>query len=278
MINMIKMDLYRMFRTKSLYVIWIIMAVIIIAFTLLMNMSQDMPQQDIANYQETTSEEMINIGMSVTLPTLPGEKATVLDCLFANMQGKIFALLITIFCVIFSTADVTSGYIKTIGGQIKNRQGLVISKAVSMTVYVILSIILLVVIQALSNLCILGYLKWGNLADFSSYLVTQTILHIALALICMAVAIILKNNVISMIIVVCLSANLMMVIYSGLSMILQKIGIKDFSIIEHTVTGKISVLSIDPSMQDCLSAILVAIIFGVVFTVIAGMVFKRRDI
>ena len=33
MINMIKMDLYRLFRTKSMYVIWIILAALVVLST-----------------------------------------------------------------------------------------------------------------------------------------------------------------------------------------------------------------------------------------------------
>ena len=33
MLNMIKMDLYRMFRTKSMYVIWIVLAAILLITT-----------------------------------------------------------------------------------------------------------------------------------------------------------------------------------------------------------------------------------------------------
>ena len=34
---------------------------------------------------------------------------------FANSQGKLYALLLVIFTVLFSTADISSGYIKNIG-------------------------------------------------------------------------------------------------------------------------------------------------------------------
>ena len=33
MLNMIKMDLYRMFRTKSMYVVWIVLAVSVLFTT-----------------------------------------------------------------------------------------------------------------------------------------------------------------------------------------------------------------------------------------------------
>ena len=51
MLNIIKMDLYRMFRTKSLYVIWIIAAVLMIGTTYLLkaeNTADDRPAQTIS--------------------------------------------------------------------------------------------------------------------------------------------------------------------------------------------------------------------------------------
>ncbi len=50
-----------------------------------------------------------------------------------------------------------------------------------------------------------GNLEWGNAKAILSYFVTELALHYALVLICMAIAIILKNNVISMVIVICLA-------------------------------------------------------------------------
>ena len=44
---------------------------------------------------------------------------------FANSQGKLYALAFGDFTVLFSTADISSGYIKNIGGQIRNRGTLI---------------------------------------------------------------------------------------------------------------------------------------------------------
>ena len=78
--------------------------------------------------QEQVTEptvDNINVGMMVTLPTEPGEKVTVYDIFFANSQGKFYALFLVIFAVMFSTADIGSGYIKNIGGQVQKRGTLI---------------------------------------------------------------------------------------------------------------------------------------------------------
>ena len=111
MLNMIKMDLYRMFRTKSLYVIWIVLAVALLITTSLCKTDYDSLNEEDAVQQEQIAEptvENMNVGMMVMLPTEPGEKVTVFDIFFANSQGKFYALFLVIFAVLFSTADILS--------------------------------------------------------------------------------------------------------------------------------------------------------------------------
>lgn len=42
MLNMIKMDLYRMFRTKSMYVVWIVLAVSVLFTTFMCKTDYDL--------------------------------------------------------------------------------------------------------------------------------------------------------------------------------------------------------------------------------------------
>lgn len=283
MLNMIKMELYRMFRSKSLYVIWAVMAVAIIFNTAMSKEQYDLVQEQAGSYEEFVTnvdetEEKINIGMSVYIPMQPGENITVFDVLFASLQPKFIALFLVIFAVIFSSADLNSGYIKNIGGQVKNREKLIGSKAIALIIFTIVSMAIAVGLQIIANSLFFGYLELGNVSDLVKYLLVQTVLHIALVLIGMALSIVLKSNLVSMIIVVCLCMNLSMVIYAGINTWIQNIGIKDINIIDYTVTGKISMLPMVPANQDCVSAIMVAVVFGVVVTALTGLVFKRRDI
>lgn len=127
MLNMIKMDLYRMVRTKSMYVVWIVMAAAIFFSTSMSKldidtMNKEAEQQQTESIAETVKPETINMGMSVFLPTQPGEKVTVFDQVYANLQAKFVALFLVIFTVLFSSADIGSGYIKNIGGQVRSRR------------------------------------------------------------------------------------------------------------------------------------------------------------
>ena len=142
MLNMIKMDLYRMFRTKSMYVVWIVLAVSVLFTTFMCKTDHDSLSKEDTVRQEQFAEptaENINVGMMVTLPTEPGEKVTVYDIFFANSQGKFYALFLVIFAVLFSTADIGSGYIKNIGGQVQKRGTLIFSRSIALAVFTVLT-------------------------------------------------------------------------------------------------------------------------------------------
>ena len=279
MLNIIKMDLYRMVKTRSLYVVWIIMAVLLFAPTFLIKAESEAAQETQQSYGATDSaSNNTNLGMSVEIPTELGDKTTVYDLVYANTQAKYIALFFMIFVVLFSTADIHSGYLKNIGGQVKGRTVLIISKAVCLSIYTVVSMILVVLVQTVAAAAAFGYLKMGPWKEFLAYMGVETVLHIALMLIVMAISIILKNNAVSMVVSICLCMNLATVLYSSLDKIIAKAGVKDFSVIMHTVTGKISLLSMNPTGRDIISALLVAVIFGAVFVGIVSAVFQKRDI
>ena len=105
MLNMIKMDVYRMFRTKSMYVIWIILMASSLLTSFLSKIDYDAvnkeweQQQAVESNKEQLSQQNadnVNIGMSVELPTEPGKKVTVMDVFFSNAQGKFYALFLVI--------------------------------------------------------------------------------------------------------------------------------------------------------------------------------------
>lgn len=281
MLNIIKMDLYRMFKTKSMYVIWIVLAAILLITTSLCKTDYELLTEKDAMKQEQVTEptvDNINVGMMVTLPTEPGEKVTVYDIFFANSQGKLYALLLVIFTVLFSTADISSGYIKNIGGQVRNRGTLISSRAIALAVFTVLTMAGAFLFQAAANGIFFGELEWGNTKAILSYFVAELALHYALVLICMAIAIILKNNVISMVIAVCLSMNVMTIVYGMINSAIQKIGIQNFQIYKYTITGKLSLLPMNPSGNECLAAFGVAMVFIVIMISVSSVVFQKRDI
>ena len=226
-----------MFRMKSFYVIGIILAAATFFTTSMSvldyNMMKEEAGQNSQVYEQETSsdEEPVNLGMDVTIPTRPGEMVTVYDQVYANLHGKFIALFMVIFAVLFSASDLSSGYIKNIGGQMKNRGNLILSKAVALFIYTVLTMLFYLCIQTVAQAVCFHELQLGSLRDLAVYSAIQILLHYVLLLICMAITIITRSKVFSMAFAVLFCMNVMVILYSTVDKILARFGIEDFNIL-----------------------------------------------
>lgn len=281
MLNMIRMELFRMFKTKSLYVIWMVM----IACVFLTN---GLSAEEIKTYSMEEKQEMYeaamdgeesgNLGMDVTLPTKPGADVSVFDGFYANVKGKFIALFMVIFTVLYATADITSGYVKNIAGQVRNRGNLIFAKAVALLLYVVLTMLLFIGVQMLSNAISYQKLVMGPGKEFFQYAAMQTFLHFALVMVIMCVAVVLRNNVISMMISVCVCMNVLIMLYGVVDQAVEKLGIHDFHMMDYTVSGKIVNLGMNAAPKTMGMAVMVGVVFIVVMLAISMTVFQKRDI
>lgn len=283
MLNMIRMELYRMFKIKSLYVIWLVLAAGILFTTGLSadEMKTYTMEEKQEMYEYATGQQKsdtVNLGMDVTVPTKPGDTVSVFDLFYGNIKGKFLALFMVIFAVLYSTADMTSGFIKNIAGQVRDRRGLVFAKGVSLFVYTVLTMLIFTGIQTISNALFFDELVFGPVKEFLQYAGIQTLLHFALLIIVMCIAIVLRNNVISMMLSVCLCMNVLVIFYSFLDNLIAKAHIKNFHVLEYTVTGNISFLETNVTAKMAVTALAVSIAFVIVMIEVCSTVFKKRDI
>lgn len=283
MLNMIRMELYRMFKTKSMYVIWLVLAVGILFTTGLsadeMKTYTMEEKQEMYEYATGQREsETVNLGMDVTVPTKPGDTVSVFDLFYGNIKGKFFALFMVIFAVLYSTADMTSGFVKNIAGQVRDRRRLVFAKGVSLFVYTVLTMLIFTGIQTVSNALFFDEFVFGPVKEFLQYAGIQTLLHFAFLMIVMCIAIVLRNNVISMMLSVCLCMNVLVIFYSFLDNLIAKAHIKNFHVLEYTVTGNISFLETNVTAKMAVTALAVSIAFIIVMIEVCSTVFKKRDI
>lgn len=283
MLNMIRMELYRMFKTKSMYVIWLVLAVGILFTTGLSadEMKTYTMEEKQEMYEYATGQwesETVNLGMDVTVPTKPGDTVSVFDLFYGNIKGKFLALFMVIFAVLYSTADMTSGFVKNIAGQVRDRRRLVFAKGVSLFVYTVLTMLIFTGIQTVSNALFFDEFVFGPVKEFLQYAGIQTLLHFAFLMIVMCIAIVLRNNVISMMLSVCLCMNVLVIFYSFLDNLIAKAHIKNFHVLEYTVTGNISFLETNVTAKMAVTALAVSIAFVIVMIEVCSTVFKKRDI
>lgn len=279
MLNMVRMELFRLFRSKSFYVMWIVLIVIIAFSTYMLGYVENTyVEEERQEIYESSQEEPIILGIQTTYPSPPGEKVTVYDLFYSSVQGKAVAVIMAIFSVLYSISDISSGYVKNIAGQVKDRKKLVFAKAAALGVYTVCTMLFAIVIQALCNLLFLEYFVWGPAKDFLAYAGIQTLLHFALLLVVMCIAIILRSKAVSITISILLCMNTLTILYSFIDNVAQRFGIEDLRMVTYTLTGRIALLGTEITQKAAYSSIVAAVVFSAAAIGLASMVFKHRDV
>ena len=187
------------------------------------------------------------------------------------ISGLSLALFILIFAVLFSTSDFNSGYIKNIGGKLKHKLYFVFSKAISLSLYVIIMFASCFVFQVISNLIFTQNFYIEKPADFVKYVSVQIVLHIAISLRIMMVALILRSSLFSMIIAVLVSSGTPALIYELLNVLIHEMCNIEVDLTKYSVVFRIM------AETKPLHSIILALCY-ITFSMVAScLFFQRRD-
>lgn len=296
MFNAIRMDVYRLFKTKSTYIILVIMLALSVMGTGLMSVMTEMTgakrqqvqteqMSDNADYaveddqfNEDTEGAQSQLSVSVSEIDPDENDNSVLSFAMSDISGLQAGLFIIIFTVLFSMADINSEFIKSIGGQVKSRGVLIVSKMVAIAIFTAIVIIADFLTQLIAVNIFFDDAVVGSASEIVRLLSSQFVLNFALAVLMMAIAIIIKNNVVSMIIGVCMCTGIFELIFMGINYLMDKIGFSDFDINNILITGKIQNVTIGADAADIGYALLTAAIYIAVSVLAVYNVFKHRDI
>ena len=296
MFNAIRMDVYRLFKTKSTYIILVIMIALSVMGTGLMSVMTEMTgaesqqvqteqMSDNADYAgdddqlyEDTEGAQSQFSVSVSESDPDENDNSVLSFAMSDISGLQAGLFIIIFTVLFSMADINSGFIKSIGGQVKGRGVLIASKMVAIAIFTAIVIIADFLTQLIAVNIFFDDAVVGSASEIVRLLSSQFVLNFALAVLMMAIAMIIKNNVVSMIIGVCMCSGIFELIFMGINYLMDKIGFNDFDINNILITGKIQNVTIGADAADIGYALLTAAIYIAVSVLAVYNVFKHRDI
>lgn len=296
MFNAIRMDVYRLFKTKSTYIILVIMIALSVMGTGLMSVMTEMTgaegqqvqteqMSDNADYAgdddqlyEDTEGAQSQVSVSVSESDPDENDNSVLSFAMSDISGLQAGLFIIIFTVLFSMADINSGFIKSIGGQVKGRGVLIASKMVAIAIFTAIVIIADFLTQLIAVNIFFDDAVVGSASEIVRLLSSQFVLNFALAVLMMAIAMIIKNNVVSMIIGVCMCTGIFELIFMGINYLMDKIGFDDFDINNILITGKIQNVTIGADAADIGYALLTAAVYIAVSVLAVYNVFKHRDI
>lgn len=160
----------------------------------------------------------------------------------------------------------------------KSRGVLLFSKMIALAVFTLVAMALDVIVRCIATPLFLHGAEFGDAADLFKMLGSQYVVTLLFVYFVMAMAIIIKNNVISMIIAVCMCTGIFTLIFNGINILIEKIGAKNFDINDYLIVNQISELDLSASAKTVGGAFAVAAVWAVVSLIAVYGVFKRRDI
>lgn len=288
MINAIKMDLYKMFKSKSTWIL--LFCIIAVSFAtvgvmkITINQFKDNPAL-LEQIEQASSDENVSIGFTAKTDNITdhinGMKFTVNELFSSMTNGSMISMLVAIFCLIFFNSELKSGYIKNLAGQFTRRRYLIFSKLVVAFLFTIFTFAFSISAMILGSKVFLGYVISGGMSSLIKIVLTQFILMFAICALILFIVEWLRNTAGSITASMCIVAGIADVLVMFLSKLLTGNNIikdKDFTLSKYILTGNISTIGPTSSSKDMLTAVIVACVFLILSIVGSVFVLEKRDI
>lgn len=250
MINLTKMNVYKLFKSKVLYISMAFYAFLIFLITYLLNGVDDVSADTSMTFIDTLNLSQIFTG-----------------------------LVVAIFTVTFITSDMSSGYIKNIGGQFAYRSNIILSRAIALIVCTLVYTTEYFIIQVIADKIIIGNFTFGKTRHFVLAFLFTWLLHFALSMICMMISIVIKKSGVAM--AVCIILALRMtesLLYESINMMVNDGASTKFDIHDYMLIGNIS--NMVQNIKDSCFGQMIAVgtIYAAAAILISCVVFEKRDI
>ena len=272
MLNLVKMDIYRLFHSKTIK-IGAIAAAVIAFLGMLLNFGILEIIKLSMNDTPTGTE-----GMEIIFPIV----SWLVGVDFADVVltgTNAFALFVScMMAASFVGAEQSCGYVKNIAGQLSNRGMTVISK------FIVTCIIQLMVLLIYTIICIpcatmffSSYINSYSIVALVEGLLLRFLLFCAIDAIVIFFCTLTKSHAIAMVIGAIFGIGVTSLVYLAASSLLSmlKITVNVSHLMPDGINGLISVSSLG---TISVRAIIVSIIFIAGFLIGAVMLFKKRDV
>lgn len=286
MLNVIKMDLYRVAKAKSTKVL-VIVAVLFAVFAVFMTHFEMTVLSDTPAYQQAKEQAEgmteYSVGIQVAAPDewyAEGYKVPAEDIVSLSISSQMILVFIVIFIGVLINGEYKSGFLKSIAGQIPKRQNLILSKLVSLIAFSFVLLLVFFITTLISATLFFGYLNIVSLMNLITLFGIQMLLHVAFGTVIILLATATRSGVATTAVGLCVSTGVGALILMGVTAILSKIvDLKEgFQLSNYTLSTNVGAISYNSPDGDIVRALIVAISFIAVSLISSAIIMKKRDI
>lgn len=266
MINVIKMDLYRMVKNKATWLIFL-------ASMLMMFASIFMTSQDLAYYNSNPTAlqdlqangDEVNWGIyigSVKPEWCTGTEVPLMELVAVNVKSKLLLMFLVVFVTYFAGSEGRNGFLKNIAGQVTHKGIFVFSKSVVISIFAVMMIAGAVLATMLGSVAFLGYINIANIGQGCVFLIVQILLHIAYGMFVLFLFNVTESSVATMLAGILIAAGILQIVDAILVSVFSKLqAISDFSIMNYLTSGNVGLLSLDSTSGLYIRASIIAVEF-----------------
>lgn len=273
MLNLIKMDMYRLLKTKS-YKFGLLVSLLIpfVAIAAIAGIGKLVPMLSQADATGETGD---------ILSLLPFSDWFSGTSLFIIVLTATSFLSLMVSCMITSTfvnEEQAGGYIKNIAGQVKSKGMLVVSKFVTIAVVSLTVLIAYIIGSSASALLFFGKtLTYTGAGKFIEILLIRYLLFIAVNVIVLFLCTLTKSKTLAVAFGIIFGTGATKFIYSIISTFADLVLNVSISISSYTPDGLIFNIGVDSAAGELVKAVLVGIGYIAVFMVLTTVVLTKRD-
>ncbi len=279
MLNLLKMDLYRLFRSSTTWIMFFVtigMVVFGVSMAKLDATNMEQGADSMATEIGTNvNENSVNLNFGISAETLP-EWATgdveFADLVSAQVGSGLFLIVVSIFVTLFVCAEHKNGYIKNIAGQFPNRGMLIVSKAIAVGVQMLaMFLVLIIAMFVTGKICFGDKLVLNSVGKLFTVLGGQFVLHYAFAGLILCLSVLFYSSALSMTIGILISCKVTSLIY----MLGDKLSV---DLTRYALETNVTRFSMITEKKEILVMMLSAVVIFAVTIGTSIIVMQKRDV
>ena len=258
MLNVIKMEAYRMIKSKCflvMLIIWSLCTIVTLfgAEITFSNNLQDNSKEKIESQEERTLGNIVNSEL---------------------IDGDLL-ILIGIAATIFTTSETKSGFIKNSAISTKKRWHLSFAKSISVGILTLSLLLVNIIINVVFGKLIITDFKLNFSLNFFGMIFNAFLLMMAFSSLIIAISVLSKRNSIGVVSACFLATGAI----PGIILFIEKqLGIVKYDISKYFIVSNVSKLSLSNSSGEIIRFIIVSIIAFFIYNLISGFILSKRDI
>lgn len=283
MLNLIKMELYRLFHSTSTWILFFF-TIVAVVFTVVMTKA-DVSGMEPGTRKETekTEEQEPDFAFGIFSETkeewADGE-VRFSELLGSELASGIFLILVTIFVSFFVHAEQKNGYLKNIAGQLSGRWLLALSKLVAVLVWgACMFSLLAVTMAAAGRVCFGKAFVLDSAGKLFTVLGGQYLLHMAFAALLLFLCTLSGSAALSITAGLLIACKVTALLYSLADRMMKSVfGIKTFDSGRYAIEMNITKYMYATEWKEIVPMLLSAGVILAVTVCLTAVVLQKRDV